>query len=76
MSTYNLGFFFGPGLPLGLGTLLEPSREPRLKPGAGPFLFLDGAPSPVGVGASVNGAGFEAVSEGLSFDEEFCLIGI
>lgn len=48
-KTYSLGFFFGPGLPRGLGMLSEPRPSPLFDPGLGPFvLVFFGASSVVG----------------------------
>lgn len=65
--TYSLGFFFGPGLPRGLGRPSDPTPEFRLRPDISPFRFF-GGPS-AGVGASVGGAGVELASDGLSLEE-------
>jgi hypothetical protein len=39
-KTYSLGFFFGPGLPRGLGRLSEPRPSPLFDPGLGPFVLI------------------------------------
>jgi hypothetical protein len=39
-ETYSLGFFFGPGLPRGLGMLSEPRPSPLFDPGLGPFVLV------------------------------------
>jgi hypothetical protein len=70
-GTYSLGFFFGPGLPLGFGRPSVPSDpRPLFDPGMGPFLFLGGS---AGVAPSVGGAGVEFESDGLSVEELFFL---
>jgi hypothetical protein len=37
-NSYNLGFFFGPGLPRGFGMLSDPWPSPRFDPDLGPFV--------------------------------------
>src|SRR5450755_4325224 len=69
-GTYNLGFFFGPGLPRGLGRASVPWPRPRFCPGFGPgipFLFVTSVGA--GVGAAGGGAGVELGSEALSPEE-------
>ena len=55
-------------MPLALARPSALDAPPRLKPGAGPFLFF-GGPSPVGLGASV-GAGVSLASDGLSAEDD------
>ena len=73
--TYSLGFFLGPGLPLGLGSpsgvrFDDALLEPGLGPGI-PFRFIavaGGASEPVAAGVPfVAGVGLE--SEGISGGE-------
>jgi hypothetical protein len=61
-ETYNRGFFFGPGLPLGLGCPSIKSAIFRLVPGAGPFRFFVGSDE---VGLS-DGSGVEFDSDAAS----------
>lgn len=59
--TYSLGFFLGPGLPLGLGPRSPFWVRPLLFPGLGPGIpFLRAPSAPAGV---------EGASEALSTDE-------
>jgi hypothetical protein len=69
-AAYSLGFFLGPGLPLGFGTTSTPWPRPRLLPGFGPGIpFLFGI-SATGVGVvPVPAAGVEAASEPLPAEE-------
>lgn len=61
-NTYSLGFFFGPGFPLGLGVVSLIWFTPRLAPGLGP-----GTPLRRGVSAAeVPAAGVDAASDALS----------
>jgi hypothetical protein len=39
-DSYNLGFFFGPGLPRGFGMFSDPWQSPRFDPGLGPFVVV------------------------------------
>jgi hypothetical protein len=63
-ETYSRGFFFGPGLPRGLGTPSAVRETFRFVPGAGPFRFLGGS-----VVVSASGAG-TGVGAGVEFDSE------
>lgn len=58
--TYFLGFFFGPGLPLGLGVPSPFWARARFAPGAGPLRFLLRS---VGAEPSARGAGVDADSD-------------
>ena len=72
-GTYNLGFFFGPGLPRGLGRSAVSIICPRLllDPAPGAFRFFEVSP----FAESVAGAGVELDSEALSlFSEVFTMV--
>lgn len=74
-TTHSLGFFLGPGLPLGLGW---PSTVRfRFVPGAGPFRFFTGSPF-VAVSPFVTpfGAGVEFDSEATSVDASTLSVGM
>ena len=67
---YSLGFFFGPGFPLGFGVGSEPTPEPCFVPGFGPDMPFFFASSAVGSRAGVAPlAGVEFVSDAFSVDE-------
>lgn len=69
-DAYSLGFFFGPGFPLGFGVESVPTPEPRFAPGFGPGKPFFFASSAVGSRFGVApGAGVEFVSEAFSVDE-------
>jgi hypothetical protein len=59
-ATYFRGFFFGPGLPLGLGVLSPVMLGPRFAPAAGALRFLLLSD---GVEPSARAAGVDADSE-------------
>lgn len=73
LETHNLGFFFGPGFPRGLGSPSGPRGAALFVPGFGPgtpFLLVASA----GVGKLLApgvppGAGVELLSETLPADE-------
>lgn len=72
MLTYNLGFFFGPGLPLGLAIASDGIGVDRFTPFAEmSFFFVS-----LGVVTSCEGAGVENVSEFVSCDAAGCSLGI
>lgn len=67
---YSLGFFFGPGFPLGFGVDSEPTPEPRFVPGFSPDMPFFFASSTVGSRAGVAPeAGVEFVSDAFPVDE-------
>lgn len=66
-STYNRGFFFGPGLFLGFTIVSAP--DALLAPGLGPGMAF-------GAGGSVGGTGVDAVSDALSTDDAAAAEGI
>ena len=69
MLTYNLGFFFGPGLPLGLAIASDGIDVDRFTPFAEmSFFFVS-----LGVVTSCEGAGVENVSEFVSSFSESLL---
>ena len=72
-KTYNLGFFLGPGLPLGFGWPSTVRETFLLVPGAGIFRFFVGSPLVV---ASVPGAGVELDSEAASVEASTLSVGM
>ena len=69
-DTYSLGFFFGPGFPLGFGVDSVPTPDPRFVPGFGPAMPFFFVSSVAGSTAELApGAGVEFVSDAFSVDE-------
>lgn len=64
--TYSLGFFFGPGFPLGLGSPSAVKERPLFEPGFGPGIpFLLGAAS-VGFACLFPDEGVSALGAGVA----------
>ena len=72
ISTYSLGFFLGPGLPLGLVILSTLRPMFRFVPGAGPLRFFGGS---AGLEESCAGAGVELDSDIASVDSPTLSVG-
>ena len=72
MASYSLGFFFGPGLPRGLGKVSIITPVLFLDPDAGFLRFFELS---VGLVPSCTGAGVELDSETLSVDSVILRVG-
>lgn len=68
LSTYSLGFFLGPGFPLGFDIPSDGIGVDLFTPFVAGNFFLFAAP---GVETSCVGAGVEFVSDGWSCDATF-----